>query len=501
MNSKLYILSILLLALPARANNLRISNARLGDQDTGAKTREIEFDISWENSWRDDENHDAVWVFLKYTLNGADWRHGTLQASGTDPAGFDPGTGTALEIVVPADKKGAFIRRVSPGAGNVAAGDVAATNILFVWDYGADLGGDNGLAAVVCVRVMGIEMVYVAEGEFWLGDHPSSPVGTFTRFTDSPYVYPFKVTSEDELGLGGGIAGNMGNSDTTGMLSAGVDDFDDSTIRTLPAAFPKGYNAFYCMKYPVTQGQYADFLNTLRPDQREDYAPSFRPDRRIVIEGKDCGEYLALAPDRVCSYMSIDRCEAYADWSALRPMTEMEYEKACRGPEEPVRAEFAWGTTTIVLQEGHDGEDGSGTETAFPANANATYAGDYFLDLVRVGIYATATSTREQAGASYWGIMHLSGNLMERPVTVGSVTGRAFTGAHGDGELGATANATIPCWPGRPGTGFRGDRTGDGYTSRESSMVTVSSRFRASQDTTLYGRNTGWRGVRTCPEY
>ena len=43
-----------------------------------------------------------------------------------------------------------------------------------------------------------------------------------------------------------------------------------------------------------------------------------------------------------------DLC-AYADWAALRPMTELEYEKACRGPNNPVLGEYAWGNTSISL--------------------------------------------------------------------------------------------------------------------------------------------------------
>lgn len=32
-----------------------------------------------------------------------------------------------------------------------------------------------------------------------------------------------------------------------------------------------------------------------------------------------------------------------ADWAALRPFTELEFEKAARGPVVPVADEFAWG--------------------------------------------------------------------------------------------------------------------------------------------------------------
>jgi formylglycine-generating enzyme required for sulfatase activity len=33
---------------------------------------------------------------------------------------------------------------------------------------------------------------------------------------------------------------------------------------------------------------------------------------------------------------------AYLDWAALRPMTELEFEKVCRGPENRIAGEYAW---------------------------------------------------------------------------------------------------------------------------------------------------------------
>ena len=41
----------------------------------------------------------------------------------------------------------------------------------------------------------------------------------------------------------------------------------------------------------------------------------------------------------------------YADWAAMRPMTELEFEKACRGTASEVANEYVWGSTSIT----HDG--------------------------------------------------------------------------------------------------------------------------------------------------
>ncbi|MEG1499312.1 MAG: hypothetical protein RR393_07860, partial [Bacteroidales bacterium] len=47
------------------------------------------------------------------------------------------------------------------------------------------------------------------------------------------------------------------------------------------------------------------------------------------------------------------------------------------------------------------------------------------------------------AGASYWGIMNLSDNVSELCVRADNVTGRAFVGVHGDGQLMFNGNANI----------------------------------------------------------
>ena len=53
---------------------------------------------------------------------------------------------------------------------------------------------------------------------------------------------------------------------------------------------------------------------------------------------------------------------------------------------------------------------------------------------MRAGVFATPDSDRVAAGASYWEILELSGNVREQVVSVGHVRGRAFAGTHGTGE-------------------------------------------------------------------
>src|SRR6185312_350856 len=159
----------------------------------------------------------------------------------------------------------------------------------------------------------------------------------------------------------------------------------------------------------------------------------------------------------------------FAAWAALRPMTELEYEKACRGPLPPVAGEYAWGTTSLlnalVIQgeedgtevvtgncnigngdlplSGGDGGTGPVRDDAFAArgrrDAGGMYA-DVHAFVTGAGGELTRDwdlSGREDTGLSYYGIAALTGNLWETCVTVGNKEGREFTGKHGTGELDA----------------------------------------------------------------
>ena len=451
-------LALGLAAGSARANNLQITNVTVTPRDT--TTAWVQFDISWENSWRHANiNHDAAWVFFKVLPDGRSaWEHVTLEGTGTNPTGYVTGSGTSIEMIVPADRVGMFVRRSGEGAGTNSVQNVKA-----VWNIAS-----NSLAKTdkVKIQAFGVEMVYVAEGDFAAGSGGTG-VQEFTLTTintNDATVAPSGVGSKG--GQGGGYP----------------------TGQTAPvAAWPNGYAAFYCMKYEITQGQYADFLNVLTRDQQatrgvatlNNYMDTTASGgggvqaRNTVRLTTDPGSpaprvYTTVTRDRACNWLSwADGC-AFTDWAGLRPMTELEFEKACRGPLDPVADEYAWGNTNIsettaILN------DGTGTETATNGNCNYHHADDPHKPAppngapkgpYRVGIYAKEGSTRQEAGASYWGIMELSGNLWERPVTARTATGRLFTGLHGDGVLtsGGEADFTALKWPDATanGTGYRG---------------------------------------------
>jgi formylglycine-generating enzyme required for sulfatase activity len=222
-----------------------------------------------------------------------------------------------------------------------------------------------------------------------------------------------------------------------------------TTVTGVPLAWPKGQVGFYMMKYEISQQQYAEFLNTLATGQLSVRLPgNFSLSRNRLQTATT--PFSSDRPERAQGYLSSNDIQAYADWACLRPATETEFEKACRG-NGSTRGEYAWGNLVIAPATTFSGaEDGSETTTAGNCvyNNTAWTNGDAGRGPARCGIFATATSTRQQAGASYYGIMDLSGNVRETVMNLHSTgTSNTYTRSWGDGALSAAGNHNCATWP------------------------------------------------------
>jgi len=218
---------------------------------------------------------------------------------------------------------------------------------------------------------------------------------------------------------------------------------------------------------------------------------------------------------------------AYLDWAGLRPMTELEYEKAARGNQPRVREEYAWGQPFLPSRAASVTDRNLPTEAPLPLVANYAHvdpaAAAHTAAIaaywpVRAGSFARETTTRAEAGASFWGILNLSDNVPERVITVSTAQGRAFTGEHGDGEITAMGFSNVPNWPSQDvaigsnnrlalGTGYRGIAVSN--ATQIQFIQPVSSRVGAEAPVTgtwpeVSQNNrdlwTGARGVRTAPK-
>lgn len=459
------------------ANKVLISNVSIINNGPGAIV--VQFDLSWDRSWRTNigpANYDGVWVFFKYRTSGGDWTH--VKLTGTNniiPAGF------AAYQTTDFNKTGAMIYR---DATNMGAGTVTITGI--------QLGVINTLPYNIDVKAFALEMVYIPPPTFRTffgdGDGTSESTNAF-HYTDNTATTSSVVP----------MLTDVNGFDDGELYSDGMYIYSNDTIQTTNPLgsldpFPT-MKALWCMKYEINQAAYRDFLNTLTYIQqaaRTTSAPSSikgtkafagaanRNSIEIATPGiastkpavygcdyndddsvntSTDGEWIA------CGYLTYMDVAAYLDWSGLAPMSELQFERICRGVSSAganaaIFGEYAWGTNTINAASYTLSSAGGSGEVASNASAslgNAIYGTTYSAGPVRSGMFATASSTRITSGSSYYGVMDLSGNLAEYVIHLGSVAGRSTRYVpNGNGTLSTAGNAQLSVggagfWPGMEG--------------------------------------------------
>ena len=444
----------------SRANNLQISTPSINS------TNHLVFTVSWENSWRTNSapnNWDGVYLFAKYRdcASTQAWNHIEFSTTYTEHS-----VGSPLEIHnYLLDGKGIIIRPASIGSGTISSVTVRLKMTTPANNTNYD------------IKIFGIEMVYIPTGPFYLGDGNS----TFSFKEGGTVNSPLLIQNDDGLTSGFG-AGQLSS------LNLG------SAPYSIPAAFPLGYDSVYVMKYEISQGQWVSFLNTLSNTQASARFLA-SSSNRINVTGA-WPTYTTITPHRAMGKLSWKDVLAFLDWCALRPMTETEYEKICRGPNIPISGEFAWGTNLFspVTSIANDGTPTETNGTTAPigygkANINSTQIGP-----LRNGFAATASSNRLQAGASYYGVMEMSGNIRELCIGVSYSQGISFDATHGDGYLTSTTpigEHDVSTWPINFGATWRG-----GDFSGIIGNSSVSNRIYYSLNTVARSAIFGGRGIR-----
>lgn len=421
------------------ANNLQITGITVNQS-----TQTVSFSLAWDNSWRvssTPNNWDAVWLFVKFkdctSGSNTPYTHGTLSSTTADHSYTNleamtsvNGTVTqsAAQGVTMDYTDGIMLRRSTLGLGTVSSTiTLKVTNL-------------PGASTSISTSVFGLEMVYVPQGDFYVGDQAGGTYYTFlnTAVSTDP---PMQVTSASESG--------------TQSFYVNAPAGTPTSISSVPAAFPKGQYGFYMMKYEITQGLYAEFLNSLGSVAATARFPGNYASNRNQLNAVS-GVYSTTRPDRVQNWLSWADVSALLDWACLRPMTELEYEKSCRGSSgTSLTLEYSWGSTTISAGLSFSGSASeNGTETFTSGNANyggvAFTNGDGGTGPSRAGIFATATSTRQTAGASFYGIMELTGNVREAVVAMFTPgASNTYTRTWGDGLIDpVTGNHNVAGgWP------------------------------------------------------
>lgn len=320
--------------------------------------------------------------------------------------------------------------------------------------------------------------------------------------------------------------GNTWSGTLTGSINDNVKYAGNNKV------YPNGFEGFYAMKYELSQEQYVRFLNKLNSTQQvartidylDDLEPGdyvfgedkTKPENRngIVVGARSNGVVifacnLTQAGNKVsqeddgqnvaCNYVSINDMLAYADWAGLRPLSEMEYEKMGRRPypQLPDRKGWAGGAITDVRYPSSgayaDGTTPGGEDERLAiGNVNAGGKAD---GPVRVGSFAPLAKTPQQAGASYWGVMELSGNLAEYYYNT-SPTGQTFYDhvygySHGNGTLTSDGASDVGTayWPvGVAAFGIRGGSYMSEVQGAEG-QIAISDRSQANGVSSLDDKN------------
>jgi hypothetical protein len=352
-----------------------------------------------------------------------------------------------VDLIVPGGSDGftgLFVRRAGQGDGTLKIQSVKVIGELVKAE----------------VRAYGIRMIYVPDGPYFLGSGGVEH-GGFFKYTDGTQrIEPFRVTSAGAIATGK-QDGKLWVRKQGGQLKDGGE---------LPASFPNGCAAFYVMKHQITPPQYAAFLNSLPRAQAEKrYAGKENWDNvskpsdigvnsdhysggqgQVVRSDDPKKPYAAhVRTSRAgagCFGLSWEDGASFAAWAGLRPMTELELEKACRGFRKP-----------------------------FP----------------------------NEVGRSYWGISGFNSwdwnafkndAQSERAVTVSNEKGLGFKGSHGLGSL------TLPAdWPQEDAVGSGLRCTLYGYGIFDLARPRLSDRLLAAIAEPNRRPSHKWRGVRTAP--
>lgn len=443
----------------------------------------------------------------------------TLGSGGT----YEQGAFTNGSTTLPLQSNGnsSLIGASSSGKTITLSGTGASTSGLAVGHVLAKLTGTGNLGGLSNYDTVAS---VISSTQFTVKNTPSVALSGVTLQVWGPTT-PLNISSEDAMSIdntSGSLWGTSSNNTTT------IGSIASNAAITLPAAFPKGYNAFYCMKYEISQAQYVDFLNSLTRTQQSAHVGTnitgtsitnryvmsnsatllnrngIRCDATIPatsavtfyndLNGNGTPNESADGKDIAANFLSTADFMTYLDWSGLRLMTEMEFEKSARGTNTQVANEYAWGTSSGKVATAIT-NSGLSNEEVTPSDANMHAGNQITSGPVRVGNFARAGNTRTQSGASFYGILDLSGNVWERTVPVSHATGRAYTAIHGDGALTSAGASNVTNWPtyATPTVALRGGS----YTTNTIPGSMISDRSQSFFTQTTRTNNVGGRGART----
>jgi formylglycine-generating enzyme required for sulfatase activity len=276
----------------------------------------------------------------------------------------------------------------------------------------------------------------------------------------------------------------------------------------------------FLMKYEISQRQYVDFLNALKPSQQGSFIeavnakvvdaafPSFSINRngikfKTLASGDLSANFYSSEPFAACNGLSASDVLGYLCWAGLRPITEIEFEYAARGMKSPKQNEGAWGTSycqdvnalkdSSLINETYNNPHGN--DSAGIANYGLPVGNYYLQGPARSGALFTNSSNRISAGSGYFGHADLSGNVWELCLEASKIPNLIDLGT---GNVEDVLYRNIN-WPNaETGYIYRGGGWNSivlnslAYPFRD---IAISDRFYAGGNTTIRRNTTGGRGA------
>lgn len=249
---------LMLSSFPAWANNVHIVGdiKVLPSNITDGKMASFDVVVEWENSWRDEFNYDAVYIFLKYRYNDAGevWNHLYLADQAT-VKGTDGTTEYACKLLNSRDaanlNEGILVWRKKAGFGK------SSVRLSLKWDITS---GDRKLdyaafnSGKVFLSAMGIEMVYVPQGAFRVGD---SQTGTHFHHKYMPIPEAWDIVSENYRFL---TKNNAVNPSNPPQFAANRMNDTDRSLPTNAWLGDKTADQLWCIDFGAGNGKTVRYI-------------------------------------------------------------------------------------------------------------------------------------------------------------------------------------------------------------------------------------------------
>lgn len=167
-----------LLSMVSYSNNVVVQgDIRIDPDSVINNVAIINVKVAWDNSWRDEFNHDAVYLFFKYKIDGSDkeWHHAYIaenpgnRLSNKDNEKYDFWLSSSSGNVK--KNEGVFLYRAEKASG------AAEIDVRLMWDIttaATQVRKADFSEGRVYLSAMAIETVYVPRGAYRIGDTRST---------------------------------------------------------------------------------------------------------------------------------------------------------------------------------------------------------------------------------------------------------------------------------------------------------------------------------------